>query len=137
MLEDRGLQVERQKSVAFEFQGMRFEEGLRVDLLVENLLVVELKSAETLASVHGKQLLTYLRLLDLRVGLLINFGASTFKQGVIRVVNHHRDFASSREPVVWPTTNRGRTLPSLASAKEIRLLAVLLHKRVANAWRFL
>ncbi|MEI6103785.1 MAG: GxxExxY protein [Methanothrix sp.] len=96
MLERRGLRVERQKSVAFDFDGMHFDEGLRVDLLVEGCLVVELKSVETLAPVHPKQLLTYLRLLNLPIGLLINFGAATFKEGAKRVVNNHRDFASSR-----------------------------------------
>jgi iron complex transport system substrate-binding protein len=96
MLERRGLRVERQKSVAFDFDGMHFDEGLRVDLLVEDCLLIELKSVERLAPVHGKQLLTYLRLLNLPVGLLINFGAATFKEGVRRVVNRHQDFASSR-----------------------------------------
>ena len=96
MLERRGLRVERQKAVAFDFDGMHFDEGLRVDLLVEGCLVVELKSVETLAPVHAKQLLTYLRLLNLPIGLLINFGAATFKEGAKRVVNNHRDFASSR-----------------------------------------
>ena len=61
MLERRGLRVERQKAVAFDFDGMHFDEGLRVDLLVEGCLVVELKSVETLAPVHAKQLLTYMR----------------------------------------------------------------------------
>jgi GxxExxY protein len=96
MLEKRGLRVERQKAVAFDFDGMHFNEGLRVDLMVEDCLVVELKSVEILARVHAKQLLTYLRLLKLPLGLLINFGAATFKEGVKRVVNNHRDFASSR-----------------------------------------
>jgi len=96
MLEKRGLRVVRQKSVAFDFDSMHFDEGLRVDLMVEDCLVVELKSVEILAPVHPKQLLTYLRLLRLPLGLLINFGAPTFKQGVRRVVNNHRDFTSSR-----------------------------------------
>lgn len=59
-------------------------------------LVVELKSVEQLAPVHPKQLLTYLRLLSLPLGLLINYGASTFKEGIKRVVNNHKAFASSR-----------------------------------------
>lgn len=67
-----------------------------MDLLVEGCLVVELKSVETFAPVHPQQLLTYLRLLNLPLGLLINFGAPTFKEGVRRVVNNHHDFASSR-----------------------------------------
>ncbi len=97
--EHRGLRVERQKVVAFDFRGMHFDEGLRVDLLVDGCLVVELKSVETLARVHSKQLLTYLRLLNLPIGLLINFGAPTFKEGIKRIVNNHQDFASSREPI--------------------------------------
>ncbi len=96
LLERRGLRVERQKTVAFDFDGLHFDEGLRIDLLVEERLVVELKSVENMAPVHLKQLLTYLRLLDLPVGLLINFGAATFRDGIKRVVNNHRDFASSR-----------------------------------------
>lgn len=94
-LEKQGLQVERQKNVAFEFDGMYFDDGLRLDLLINGRLVVELKSVETLASVHPKQLLTYLRLLDLPLGLLINFGAATFKEGIKRIVNNHEIFAPS------------------------------------------
>jgi GxxExxY protein len=92
----RGLRVERQKVVAFEFDGMRFEEGLRLDLLVEDIVVVELKSVETLAPVHKKQVLTYLRLLHLPVGLLINFGAPTLREGLHRIVNHLCPSASPR-----------------------------------------
>ena len=94
-LERRGLAVQREKKISFEFDGIRFDEGLRLDLLVEQKVVVELKSVEKLAPVHSKQILTYLRLLDLRVGLLINFGAPTFKQGLQRVVNAYTATASS------------------------------------------
>jgi len=86
-LERRGLSVERQKTIVFEYDGMIFEEGLRLDLLAEERVVVELKSVETLAPVHGKQVLTYLRLMKLPVGLLINFGAPTLKEGVHRIVS--------------------------------------------------
>ncbi|MHB1161304.1 MAG: GxxExxY protein [Chloroflexota bacterium] len=95
-LEKRGLKTERQKSVSFEFDGLWFDEGLRVDLLVEGTVVVELKSVESLAPVHSKQLLTYLRLLNLPVGLLINFGAPTLRQGLHRIVNNYRPSASPR-----------------------------------------
>lgn len=91
-----GLRVERQKRVTFEYDEMLFVDGLRVDLLIEEKLVVELKSVETLATVHFKQLLTYLRLLDLPLGLLVNFGSATFKEGCKRVVNGPQTFASSR-----------------------------------------
>ncbi len=96
MIEQRGLRVERQKPVPIEYAGLRFNEGSRADLIIDDLVIVELKSVDKLAPVHGKQLLTYLRLLKLPLGLLINFGAATFKEGVSRVVNNHRDFASSR-----------------------------------------
>ena len=95
-LQRRGLAVERQKTVPFDFDGMQFDEGLRVDILVEYAVVVELKTIERLAPVHSKQVLTYLRLLDLRVGLLINFGAPTLKQGLRRIVNQLEPSASPR-----------------------------------------
>ena len=86
-LERKGFQVVRQKAVTFEFDGIVFEAGFRVDLLVNACVLVELKSLEKLAPVHEKQLLTYLRLMKLQVGLLINFGAGTLKEGLHRVVN--------------------------------------------------
>jgi iron complex transport system substrate-binding protein len=95
MLEKRGLRVERQKRVAFDFDDMHFDEGLRIDLLVADCLVIEVKSVETLLPLHMKQLLTYLRLMDLRVGLVINFGAATFREGVRRVVNNHHELTAS------------------------------------------
>lgn len=87
-LERRSLMVQRRVAVAFEYDGMRFHDGLRLDLLVEGRVVVELKSVEATSAVHHKQLLTYLRLLKLPVGLLINFGEATLKQGLHRVVNN-------------------------------------------------
>src|SRR5262249_14166247 len=88
-LERRGLRVERQADVSFDFDGMHFDEGLRVDLLVEGVVVVELKSVEKLAPVHSKQVLTYLRLIKLPVGLLINFGGATLKGNVDRIANSY------------------------------------------------
>lgn len=96
LLFQKGLRVERQKTVAFDFHGLHFDEGLRVDLLINDCLVIEIKSVENLAPVHSKQLLTYMRLLNLQLGLLINFGSATFKEGIKRVVNNHLDFTSSR-----------------------------------------
>ncbi len=95
-LEKRGLVVERQKIISFEYDGMRFDEGLKVDLLVEEVVVVELKSVEKFAPVHAKQVLTYLRLLHLPVGLLINFGSPTLKEGLQRIVNNYQPSAASR-----------------------------------------
>ena len=86
-LQKRELRVERQKVIQFEYDGMVFEEGFRIDLLVEDRVIVELKSVEKLAPVHSKQVLTYLRLMNLHVGLLINFGEATLKQGLHRIVN--------------------------------------------------
>lgn len=80
--------TERQTPVSFDFDGMHFEECFRVDLLVERVVIVEIKSVEKLAPVHPKQLLTYLRLMKLSVGLLINFGGVTLKEGLHRVVNN-------------------------------------------------
>src|SRR5690606_29486207 len=86
-LEHRGIRVERQAAVPFELDGIRFESGLRVDLLVEGILIVEVKAVEKLAPVHWRQILTYLRVLHLPVGLLINFGEPTLKRGIHRVMN--------------------------------------------------
>ena len=86
-LQRRGLSVERQVPVAIVWDGVTFEEGFRADLIVNDLVIVELKSVEKLAPVHGKQLLTYLRLMDKRLGLLINFGEELLKTGVKRVAN--------------------------------------------------
>ena len=95
-LQRRGLRVVTQKPISFEYDGMFFEEGFRADLLVEEVVVVELKSIEKLNPVHGKQLLTYLRLMNLHVGLLINFGEATLKDGLHRVVNNLTPSASPR-----------------------------------------
>ena len=86
-LQKRGFNVERQKAITFEYDAILFEEGFRVDLLVEDKVIVELKSVEKLIPVHSKQLLTYMRLMNLPVGFLINFGAATLKEGLHRVVN--------------------------------------------------
>ena len=96
VLINRGLHVLCQQPITFEYDGVVFEEGFRVDLLVERRVLVELKSVEKLAPVHGRQLLTYLRLTNLRVGILINFGAPMFKEGVQRVVNELPSSASPR-----------------------------------------
>ncbi len=96
VLEQQGFRVEREKSVRFEYEGMVFENAFRVDLLIDERVVVELKSIETLAPVHAKQLLTYLRLMHLPVGLLINFGGATLIGGLRRVVNRLPPSVSSR-----------------------------------------
>ena len=86
-LRRRGLGVERQWNISFDFEGLWFEDACRVDLVVERCVVVEIKSVATFLPRHHKQLLTYLRLLDYRVGLLLNFGAPTMKDGIKRIVH--------------------------------------------------
>ena len=86
-LKSRGLKVDRQVPVAIIFEGIRFDEGFRADIIVEDKVIVELKSVEKVVPVHKKQLLTYLRLADKRLGLLINFGAELIRDGISRVVN--------------------------------------------------
>lgn len=93
-LEARGFIVERQKPVSIHYRGLEFQEGFRADLLVKSKVIVELKSVEHLSPVHGKQLLTYLRLMNLRVGLLLNFGAPTLREGLQRIVNQLSPSAS-------------------------------------------
>jgi len=83
----RNLDVSQNVALNFEFRGRHFPGMLRIDLLVSDLVIVELKSVETIAAVHMKQLLTYLRLHRSPVGLLLNFGAATMKEGIRRVVN--------------------------------------------------
>lgn len=84
---EQNLFVERQKPIAISFRGKRFDEGFRADLVVERLVLVELKSVEALARVHRKQVLTCLRLSHLKLGLLINFGGSLLKGNIDRLVN--------------------------------------------------
>lgn len=83
----RGLQVARQISVPLSYDGVVVDNAFRIDLLVESRLVVELKSVERLLPVHGKQVLTYLRLMRLPLGLLINFGEAFYRNGVKRIAN--------------------------------------------------
>lgn len=95
-LERRGFRAARQEPVSFDYDGMHFRDCFRIDLLVESRVIVEIKSVEALAPVHRKQLLTYLRLMRLPVGLLINFGGETLRQGLQRVVNDLEPSASPR-----------------------------------------
>ena len=86
-LEKRGLLVERQKVLPIDLPDLKLDAAYRVDLLVEGRLIIEIKALERLASLHSAQLLTYLRLSKQPVGLLMNFGDETFRQGLRRVVN--------------------------------------------------
>lgn len=88
-LKERGLTVRRQVPVPIKFKGVVVDNAFRIDLLIQDRLVIELKSTERDSALYPKQLLTYLRLMDLPLGLLMNFGQETFKQGIKRVVNNH------------------------------------------------
>lgn len=94
-LESMGYSVTRQLPVDLEFEGERIEAAFRIDLLVAGRLLVEIKSVERLAPVHAKQLLTYLRIMQQPVGLLINFGGETLKEGIRRLVNNYAPSALS------------------------------------------
>ena len=94
-----GLTVERQKILPVEYDGIALADGFRVDLLVDGQLIIEVKSVERLAPVHSKQLLTYLRLAGQPVGLLMNFGGETFREGLRRVVNGPSKFVTRRTDI--------------------------------------
>jgi len=91
-----GYKVDRQRPIDILFEDMRFDAAFRIDLLVDDRLLVEIKSVERLNGAHAKQLLTYLRLTGQSVGLLINFGGATLKEGIRRIVNDHKPSASPR-----------------------------------------
>ncbi|HUF69348.1 MAG TPA: GxxExxY protein [Longimicrobiales bacterium] len=98
-----GLRVERQVAVPIEYEGLTFDEAFRADLIVEGAVIVEVKSVSELAPVHARQLLTYLRLLDLRVGLLLNFNSLHLSDGIRRVVNRYvQPPAASSAPSAAP-----------------------------------
>ena len=84
-----GLSVERQVPLTMSYKGVVVDNAFRIDILAERSLVVEVKSIERLAPVHGKQVLTYLRLMRLPLGLLMNFNQATFKDGLRRVANDY------------------------------------------------
>lgn len=88
---EQGLAVRRQVSVPIRYKGVVIDNAFKADLLVEDRLLIELKSVERNAPVHGKQVLAYLRLMDLPLGLLMNFGMATFKDGLQRVANNFED----------------------------------------------
>lgn len=86
-LEQRGLRVARQIPIPIHYDGLRFDEGFRADIIVDGKVILELKSVEQIAKVHAKQLFTYLKLADKRLGLLLNFGAELMKDGIKRIAN--------------------------------------------------
>lgn len=90
-LREQGLRVETQRLLPVTYRGLVVRDAFRIDLLVEGRLIIEVKSVERLAPVHAKQALTYLRVLNLPLGLLINFGAEMYRNGVKRVINDRSD----------------------------------------------
>jgi len=86
-LQQQGLQVARQMEVPISYKGSCLKTALRLDLLIENRIIVELKSVEEMKPVFAKQLLTYLRLLDKCIGLLVNFSSNNIREGIIRIAN--------------------------------------------------
>ena len=89
-LRSKGLTIDRQIQIGAVIDGLDFPDAFRVDCLVEGKLLVEIKSVEKLAPIHAKQTLTYLRLMQLPLGLLINFGGITLKEGLRRIANNYR-----------------------------------------------
>lgn len=87
-LTKRGLLVERQKGIPVIWENLKMDLGFRADLIVEKKVIIELKSVETIAPVHPKQLLTYLRITNIKLGLLINFNEILIKNGITRIVNN-------------------------------------------------
>jgi len=86
-LKKRGLTVQRQVPIAIEFEGQKFDEGFRADLIVEGKVIIELKSVEKVHPAHKKQVLTYLRLTGMTLGYLLNFGDTLMKDGITRIIH--------------------------------------------------
>lgn len=86
-LQTRGLHVKRQVSIPIELRGVKFDEGFRADMIVNDLVLLELKSVESVTRAHKKQVLTYLRLTGIKLGFLLNFGEYLMKDGISRIVN--------------------------------------------------
>jgi len=90
-LEQRGLSVKRQMPIPIRYKDMTFDEAFRADIVVDKKVIVELKSVEQISEAHKKQVQTYLRLMDCKLGFLLNFGEALMKRGITRVVNGLED----------------------------------------------
>ncbi|MCK5147828.1 GxxExxY protein [bacterium] len=86
-LQERGLKVRRQVSIPIKYNGIKFDEGFKADILIENKVILELKSLEVTSRVHKKQVLTYLKLSEMKLGYLLNFGQVLMKDGITRFLN--------------------------------------------------
>lgn len=87
-LEKRGIKYKRQQEISVIYDNLKMDMGFRADIIVEDKVIVELKSVELLAPVHHKQLLTYLKLTNVKLGLLVNFNVNLVKDGIVRIVNN-------------------------------------------------
>jgi len=87
LLAKKGLYVQRQVSIPIEYEGEHFDEGFRVDLFVEGKVIIELKSVEKITPAHKKQILTYLKLTNTKLGYILNFGVEVMKDGIFRIIN--------------------------------------------------
>lgn len=96
LLAKRGLNVERQKVIPIAYDGLIIDPGFRADIVIENKLLIELKAVERLSPVHARQVTTYLKFMNLPVGLLMNFSCEKFSEGLRRLVNNHRETSNSR-----------------------------------------
>ncbi len=86
-LESRGVKVERQVPISIKYKGITFDEGFRADMVVEEKVILELKSVEAASKAHKKQVLTYLKLAEKKLGYLLNFGEALMKDGISRIIN--------------------------------------------------
>ena len=91
LLSKKGISVQRQVSIPIEFEGEYYEEGFRADLFVEGKVIIELKSVEKITDAHKKQLLTYLKLTNTKLGYILNFGGELMKDGIVRIINGSLD----------------------------------------------
>lgn len=98
-LKKRGLSAERQVSVPIEFRGIKFVEGFRADIVIEEKVLLEIKSVEKLNSAHKKQALTYIKLMDIRLGYVLNFGEGLMRKGIKRIVNNLPEDEKNSNPV--------------------------------------
>ncbi len=97
-LAESGLSVKRQVPIAVHYHGISFDEGFRADIVVEDKVILELKSVQAVSPVHTKQVQTYLRLTGMKLGYLLNFGAALMKQGITRCVNGLEESLAPRDP---------------------------------------
>ena len=116
LLMKKGLSVERQKVIPITYAGLEIEHGFRADLIIENQLLIELKTVERLSMVHARQVRTYLKFTGLHVGLLMNFSSEKFTDGLKRIVNNHIATQNSRLDI---NQNPSRTFASSRPSREI------------------